>query len=190
MPPNSPQERTPADIADRGATFIEILVSVVLLSTAGIAILAATTTAIIGARKSDEISKSQAVIAEAADYLTDTDPDPVAYRDCDSFAVVPEYQGDLDTRFGAGVVDVVDVLFWDRNVGDFVSGTTNCRYSNGDRLQEVILRSAINESARTVAVIKRPIDVPTIDIGPADTPPAYAGGSGQATVDLNPGING
>ncbi len=173
--------------ADRGATFIEILVSVVLLSTAGIAILAATTTAIIGARKSDEISKSQSVIAEAADYITDTDPSPVVYRDCDSFAVVPEYQTDLDTRFGAGAVEVVDVLFWDQSAGDF-GGI--CRYPSGDRLQEVILRSTVNESERTVAVIKRPIDVPTVGIEAADTPPAYAGGSGQATVDLNPGING
>lgn len=187
MPPNSHQESPSADIADRGATFIEILVSVVLLSTAGIAILAATTTAIIGARKSDEISKSQAVIAEAADFLTDTDPGPVVYRDCDSFAVAPEYQSDLDTRFGAGVVEVVDVLFWDQSAGDF-AGT--CRYSSGDRLQEVILRSSVNESDRTVAVIKRPIDVPTVGIEAAATPPAYAGGSGQATVDLNPGING
>lgn len=182
-----PAHPSPENPVDRGATFIEILVSVVLLSTAGIAILAATSTAIIGARKSDEISKSQAVIAEAADYLTDTDPGPVAYRDCDSFAVVPEYQSDLDARFGAGVVEVVDVLFWDQSAGDF---TTTCRFSSGDRLQQVLLRSTVNESGRTVAVTKRPIDVPTVGVEAAATPPAYAGGSGQATVDLNPAING
>ena len=187
LPTPHPEHPSPDQMVDRGATFIEILVSVVLLSSAGIAILAATSTAIIGARKSDEISKSQAVIAEAADFLTDTDPAPVLYRDCDSFAVESEYQGDLDARFGAGAVEVADVLFWDETAGDF--GST-CRYSSGDRLQEVILRSTVNESARTVAVIKRPIDVPTVDIEAAATPPAYAGGSGQATIDLNSGING
>lgn len=169
---------------DQGSTFIELLVSVVLLGTAGVAVLAATTAAITGARMSDEIAKSQSVIAEVADYLTDTEPENVPYRACDAFDVRQEYQTAIDARF-AGRVEVVGVQYQDAS-GGF---TTACAFGAGHRLQQVELRSLVNESERSVLVVKRPIDVPTLDTVPAPPAPPFAGGSGQATVSLTPGIN-
>ena len=181
---------TPGDTSrvgrDRGASFIELLVSVVLLGTAGVAVLAATTAAITGARMSDEIAKSQAVIAEVADYLTDTDPENVSYRACNVFDVRAEYQSAIDARF-PGAVEVVGVQYEDAS-GDF---TTACAFGAGHRLQQVELRSLVNESERAVLIVKRPppTDVPTLDTVPAPPAPPFAGGSGQATVSLTPGIN-
>lgn len=171
-------------LRDRGGSFLEVLVAVVLLGTAGVAVLTATTAAITGARMSDEIAKSQAVIAEVADYLTDTDPENVQYRDCDSFDVGQEYQKALDARF-PGAVEVVGVEYQDGS-GSF---TTACAFGAGHRLQQVQLRSLVNESERSVLVVKRPVNVPTLDTVPAPPVPPFAGGSGQATVSLTPGIN-
>ena len=170
--------------SDRGSSFIELLVSVVLLGTAGIAVLAATTAAITGARMSDEIAKSQAVIAEVADYLTDTDPENIAYRACDAFDVRQEYQTAIDARF-PGDIEVAGVQFQDA-FGDF---TTACAFGAGHRLQQIELRSLVNDSERSVLVVKRPVEVPTLDTVPAPPAPPFAGGSGQATVSLTPGIN-
>lgn len=172
---------------DNGSTFIEILVSVVLLGTAGIAVLTATTAAIVGARTNDEIAAAQAALAEAADYMTDTEPENVLYQSCGVPGVAAAYQAALDGKFGVDAVEVVGVRYWDRTSGDF--GTT-CRDSLGDRLQQVELRTLVNESARSVQVVKRPVAVPTIDTVPAPPIPPYAGGAGQATVSLNPRING
>lgn len=169
---------------DRGSTFIELLVSVVLLGTVGVAVLAATTAAIIGARTSDEIAKSQAVIAEVADHLSDTEPENVEYRDCSSFDARQEYDLALDAQF-PGAVEVVEVQYQDAS-GNF---TATCAFGAGHRLQQVELRSLVNDSERSMFVVKRPVDVPTQDTVPAPAPPAFAGGSGQATVSLTPGIN-
>lgn len=169
---------------DEGATFVELLVSVVLLGTAGVAVLAATTAAITGARMSDEIAKSQSVIAEVADYLSDTEPENVPYSACTGPDVRAQYQAAIDGRF-AGRVEVVEVRYEDA-AGDF---TTACTFGAGHRLQQVELRSLVNESERSVLVVKRPVDVPTLDTVPAPPAPPFAGGSGQATVSLTPGIN-
>ena len=179
------RDRAPDGLArDRGASFIELLVSVVLLGTAGIAVLTATTAAITGARMSDEIAKSQAVIAEVADHLTDTEPENVAYRACDAFDVRLEYQTALDAAF-PGSVEVVAVQYQDAS-GGFSAA---CAYGAGHRLQQIELRSLVNDSERSILVVKRPIDVPTLDTVPAPPAPPFAGGSGQAVVSPTPGIN-
>ncbi len=100
---------------DGGSTFIELLISVVLIGITGVAVLAAATAAVVGARTSDEVATSQASLAEAADYLTDLEPENVPYLSC----VPPNnplaaYQVALNTQFGAGSVEVVQVLLWDR----------------------------------------------------------------------------
>ena len=176
--------RAPRPHGDVGSTFIELLVSVVLLGTAGIAVLTAMAAAISGARMSDDISKSQAVVAEVTDYLTDTEPENVQYRDCSSFDARQEYDLALDQRF-PGAVEVVEVRYEDAS-GNF---TPTCAFGAGHRLQQVELRSLVNESDRSVLVVKRPTEVPTLDTVPAPAAPPFAGGSGQAAVSLTPGIN-
>lgn len=166
---------------DGGATFIELLVSIVLIGLTAVAVLAATTAAITGARTSDQIAKSQAAIAEVADYVTDTDPETVAYLDCGAnspAAIQAAYQLDIDSRFGVGTVVVDGVAFWN---GSSFGG---CAFTSGERLQEVSLRTVVNGSERSVVVVKRPIDVPTVSVQPPDTVPPYTGGSGQAVVTL------
>ncbi len=179
---------------DVGSTFIEILVSVVLLGTVSVAVLAALSATIVGARTGDEVAKSQASLAEAVDFLTDTDPQHVAYRSCASLttaALIQAYQTDLDTRFGAGAIEVVGVRFWDRTAGGGSGGFASaCRFNVGDRIQEISLASVVNNASRSATAVKRPVDVPTVDIVAAPPAPPYAGGSGQATVSLTPGING
>lgn len=162
-------------------TFVELLVSIVLLGLVGIAVLVATAAALTGARTSDEIAKSQAAIAEVADFVTDTEPENVTYLDCDAVApadIEVAYQQDIDGFFGPGRVVVEDVAFWD--------GSTfgACSYTSGQRLQQVTLRTVVNESPRTVVVVKRPVDVPTVGVGTPETIPQYTGGSGQASVTL------
>jgi type II secretory pathway pseudopilin PulG len=161
-------------------------VSIVLLGVVGVAVLVAASTAVTGARTNDQIAATQASLAEAADYLTDLEPENVTYQSC----VAPNnplatYQTALNAQFGAGSVLVVQVLFWDRTPETF--GAT-CRYSAGDRLQQVRLRSVTNGSTREVDVIKRPVPAPTIDTVPAPPAPPYAGGSGQADVSLTPNM--
>ena len=132
--------------------------------------------------------------AAAVDFLTDTDPQHVAYRSCASLttnALIQAYQSDLDTQFGAGAIEVVGVRFWDRTAGGGSGGfTSTCRFDLGDRIQEISLTSAVNNATRSATAVKRPVEVPTVDIVPAPPAPPYAGGSGQATVSLTPGING
>jgi len=177
---------------DVGATFVEILVAIVLLGTSGVAVLVATTAALTGARTSDQIAKSQATVAEVADYVVDTDDDPtkVEYRACDATStadIIQAYQDDVDGRFGAGVAEIVAVRFWDAPSSTF---TQTCGFASGYRLQEVEIRSVLNPSEQSVTVVKRPLEVPTADLAAAPPVPPYAAGSGQAVVSLTPGING
>ncbi|MEQ9162065.1 MAG: hypothetical protein RLN74_05110, partial [Ilumatobacter fluminis] len=55
---------------DLGATFIELLVSIVLLGTAGVAVLAALSTAATGAATNRTIAEVQASLATAGDAMT------------------------------------------------------------------------------------------------------------------------
>lgn len=171
----------PLSRRDNGSTFIELLVSIVLIGLTVVAVLTATTAALTGARTSDEIAKSQASIAEVADFVTDTDPETVPYLDCASNSpatVLATYQSKIDDRFGAGAVQVTGVEFWDG------SSFGSCAFGSGERLQEVSLTTVANGSERSVVVVKRPYVVPTVGVQPAEDPPQYVGGSGQAVVTL------
>jgi hypothetical protein len=164
---------------DVGTTFIELLVAVVILGTAGIAVLAATAAAITGAKTSDDLSKAQQQLAEAADFLSDTEPEHVAYEPC-SGSPATSYQAALDTEFGPGAVEVVSVSSWaDQNM---VLVGCDVRY----RLQRVELRATVADAGRLVAVVKRPATDPTVDVEAPETPPDYVPGSGNAEVGLTP----
>jgi type II secretory pathway pseudopilin PulG len=173
---------------DRGATFIEMLISVVLLGTVAVAVLAAMSAAIVAARTNDKVATVQSRLAQAADAISDTQPEQVAYVDCADAPPLPAYQAALDAQFApAGSIVVVSVEYWDGDAGSF--GST-CRTGFGDRLQRVTLRATADDVVREVAVVKRPFAVPTVGVQPAPPVPPYTGGSGQATVSLTPGING
>lgn len=169
---------------DRGVTFIEILVSVVLLGTAGIAVLVATTAAITGARTSDQISKAQELASEVADYLTETDPENVTYVPCGTAVDVRQaYQDAIDAepRFDTADVQVLAVRFEDPT-GLFVDGVCSFGEPHGRRLQQVEFLTRVAESERTMTIVKRPLDVPTVNTVPAATAPEFVPGSGQAPV--------
>lgn len=173
---------------DDGATFIELLVSIVLLGIGVIAVLVAATAAVVGARTNDQIATTQEALAEASDFLTDTEPENVAYQSCVAPGVAAAYQSALDAQFGVGSVSVVHVLFQDQTLP--AGFQTGCNFGppQGDRLQKIRLRSTFNGSAREVDVVKRPVDTPTVSTIAAPPLPPYAGGSGQATVSVTPGL--
>ncbi len=172
---------------DRGTTLIEVLVSIVLLGIAGVAVLTALRVSIIGATTHDEVAQNQAVLTEAADLMTDTEPERVVYTPCTG-GTTAAYQSAIDAQFPPAGTIAVSVRYWDRT-GSGGFGTT-CRFGAGDRLQEITLTSTVKDVTREVVVVKRPIAVPTQDTVPAPPVPPFTGGSGQATVSLTPGING
>ncbi|MEY2957863.1 MAG: hypothetical protein RLZZ01_431, partial [Actinomycetota bacterium] len=69
---------------DLGVSFIELLVAIVLLGTAGVAVLVSMSAAAVGARTSDEIADVQALLAEALVAVADADSDRVPYVACNS----------------------------------------------------------------------------------------------------------
>ena len=174
---------------DHGATLIEMLISIVLLGTVGVAVLAAMSAAIVAARTNDELATVQSRLAQAVDAISDTEPEQVPYVDCADGPPGPAYQAALDAEFAPpGSIQVLSVEFWNGASGQF---GTDCRTAtDGDRLQRVTLRAEVDGLAREVAVVKRPFAVPTVSVVPAPPVPPYSGGSGQATVSLTPGING
>lgn len=175
---------------DEGMTFIEVLVSVVLLGTVGLAVLVAMSAALVGARVNDNLAQVQQVLAEAADAMTDTQPERVAYVAC-SANPAAAYQTAINALHPPAGSVTVGTESWDRTAGggQGAFGPT-CRFVQGDRLQRVTLTAKVGGVLRTVKVVKRPYTVPTADIVPAPPAPPYAGGSGQAIVSLTPGIDG
>lgn len=155
-----------------------------------IALLATLRVTIVGARTHDAVSQNQRLLAEAADVITDTEPEQVPYVNCNSNPGA-SYQAAIDSKFGPAGTITASVLYWDQNGG---SGTgafgPTCHFATGHRLQQITLRTVVDGVARDVIVIKRPTDAPTASTIPAPPIPPYAGGSGQAVVSPSPGING
>ena len=173
---------------DHGATLVEMLISIVLLGTVGVAVLAAMSAAIVAARTNDELATVQSRLAQAVDAISDTEPEQIPYVDCADGPPGPAYQAALDAEFAPpGSIQVLSVEFWNGATSQFAS---DCRTALGDRLQRVTLRAEVDGLAREVAVVKRPFAVPTVGVVPAPPVPPYTGGAGQATVSLTPGING
>lgn len=193
-----PMPTAPSRVAarDAGVSFLELLVAVVLLGTAGVAVLVSMSAAAVGARTSDEIADVQSLLAEAIVAVGDTDPERVPYVPCDS-ATTPltAYAAAVDGMFdGArgGDVDVVTVRYWNSDTQQFGAA---CRYGEGDRLQEVEILATYGVSSRSAVVVKRPSNAPTAGLGsipPLDDPndPTDPVGPGFADVELTPGING
>ena len=167
---------------DAGVTFIEILVSVVLLGTAGIAVLTALAAAATGAAVQRDVSDAQASLATAGDALTDT-PADLADDDYVQCAVPADYSGALAGLATESVVTIQSIQYWD----GAAFGNTCTAATSGERLQRITLAAATNRGSQTLAVVKRPALEPTVDLGPV--PPGAAGSDGSAvTVATTPGL--
>ena len=175
---------------DLGASFLELLVAIVLLGTAGVAVLASMSAATVGARTSDEVADIQSLLSEASVLVGDTYPELVPFVACDSGTdVATSYRDVIQAELaegGRGKIEVVAVRFW--NGSAFVSGCTTAH-----RLQEVELRATLGDSSRAAKVVKRPLAPPPCEVlpcGPIPPAPPGAFEPGEVDVELTPGING
>jgi hypothetical protein len=136
MPPAPPRPapratRRRRDRDDRGATFVELLVSIVLLGTAVVGTLAALRTTVIGTAVSRDQSKAQQWLQSAAGVI-----EGESFGDCttpfDEAALRSYYQTAVDTNATApfdfapqNQLTVLDIDVWDgTSYVDFASQTT------------------------------------------------------------------
>jgi len=175
MVAEEPADRT-CSRRDRGTTFIELLVSIVIVGSAGIAVLTTISSTARGAAEHRRISDAQAWLASLGDAIIDVD---TYYRDCDSepdpSVIASEYETNIidpitSSSSLAPTTDITAVEFWNSSTGNF--GST-CRYSShGDRLQRITLQTTITGKIRTLTVDKRPAVPPTVGTLPPPAPPS------------------
>lgn len=174
---------------DRGSTFIEVMVSVVLLGTVGVAVLTALAAATRGAAVHRDIADAQLWLANAGDALTDDDSD---YVDCvtqpDPAMIANQYEATIiapiTAAASAPTIDIINVEFWD-SVGSTYDPVV-CNYGppQGDRLQRITLQTTIDGETRTLVVVKRPALPVTVNTGVVPT----TIGGGSVVPPLTPGI--
>lgn len=188
MRENDHRSRLPT-ATDQGSTFIEVLVSVVLLGIAAVAVLAALGAAIAGADVHGNVADAQSWLATAGDALVEVPPPSSDnYEPCttDKSTIISKY--DTFVNGVAGIpatsdIQVVDVEFWDTASASFVAA---CPYTTAaeDRLQRITLATQAAGSVRRLSVVKRPALEPTIALG---VPPTTLGG-GNYVPEPNPGL--
>ena len=164
---------------DLGTTFIEILVSVVILGTAGVAVLTALAAAATGSSTQRSIAEAQSALATAGDAVTAVDIADDDYQDCASPGVYA-----ARAQNAAPTVSVASVEYWTGTAWS----VTDCQAAAGERLQRITLRADANGVARTLSVIKRPATDPTINVGPLS--PSSGTGYGNVTITPTPGVTG
>lgn len=173
---------------DRGATFIELLVSIVILGSAGLAVLTALGAAATGAAVNRELAAAQSALATAGDALAAVDVDSDTYRACDTNTeaeIVAAYEAVVDDAVDG--VDVADVAYWDGAAWQTDRSACVAAYTvDGERLQRVRLVTTADASARTLEVVKRPATEPTVGVGPLS--PSPGGGSGDVIPTPTPGL--
>lgn len=164
---------------DRGATFIEILVSVVLLGTAGVAVLTALAASATGAAVQREVSTAQAALASAADAMVDVDAADDNYVAC---ASPGSYAAVVAGASPDAAVSVVTVEFWDPSTQSYQA---SCMSPDADRLQRITLSSSVGDHTATLAIVKRRGGSPTLNTVPAAP---TAGGSAMVTPTPHSGL--
>lgn len=197
------ERRADAARHDGGATLIELLVSIVLIGTTGIAVLVAVTASARGAGIHRDISDVQAWLANAGDALTEADS---LYLPCDDASVstwvdiADSYELNIVDPLtaaspGAPSIEIVNVEFWDSATmtwGNFIGAEPDdCFHSEPtlptpqeDRLQRLTLQTTVDEVTRTLVVVKRPDLPPTVNTQP---PPTTLGG-GNVIPTPTPGL--
>lgn len=173
--------------SDRGSTFIEILVAVVLLGVAGVAVLTALGAAAAGAAVNRSVSDAQAALATAGDALTDTQSEVAEdnYLDCDTNTesqIVAAYTA-VVAAVSTGI-DVADVEYWSGTGWD----TSACAFGSGERLQRITLSAVADGATKTLQVVKRPMTDPTVGVGPL--PPGASGAGPDVEIEHTPGLDG
>lgn len=173
--------RAPTFGRDGGSTFIEILVAVVLLGIGGIAVLTAVAAAATSAAVGRDVADVQAALATAADAVEAADPERDTYVPC---ARPDEYDG-LVSAHG---VEVLSVEYW--TGARWSVAADECAHDDGERLQRVTIRAAVDDTFREVAVVKRPAEEPTADLGALVTTPGGSSELGAASPTPTPGVTG
>lgn len=184
---NTPH-RLRAEGPDHGATLIEILVAIVILSSVGVGVLTSLAAAATGASVQRDIATAQSTLATAGDALIGTSDDYVGCDVASSAEIAASYRDILaDVLPDGPPIDVTAVRFWDGSgFGDA------CRLADGHRLQQIELATTIDDETSTLTVIKRPAESPTIGvepIAPSDEP-TEADNDGSAVVEVTPGLDG
>ena len=175
---------------DDGSTFIEMLVSIVLIGTVGIAVLTALATTTRGAKTHHDLSEAQAWLANAGDAISDSDS---FYLSCvdesDPLQTALQYElmiiAPITMATSAPTINVINVEFWDSSIPAY-SVADDCNYGppQGDRLQRVTIQTTVDGDTRTLAVVKRPKSPPTVNTG---VPPTTLGG-GNIIPPTTPGL--
>ena len=152
---------------DRGATFIEVLIAVVLLGTTGVALLAAMGATLRAAATHDRLATVQSRVSDAGDYLTDITLVGDTYVSC---ATPASYQPDVDV-WG---VTIQSVEFWNGSSWGACSG------AGSTQMQKISVQATVGGLTRELVVVKRKA-----------TQAGSAGGAwddGMVSPDPNPGL--
>ena len=167
---------------DSGTTFIELLISIVILGTAGIAVLTAVAATTRATTTHDRVASAQAQLADAGDILSDvtySGGDP-HYDDCASPA---QYNTRLANDWPEQAaswpnVAVIDVEVWDDPANNWIP-TSDPSCVNG-AMQKVTLQATIDGLTRQLTVVKRQ--------GTEATGPGGAWDDDMVTPTQNPGF--
>jgi hypothetical protein len=160
---------------DNGSTFVEVLVSIVLLGTVGVAVLTAVAASARGASVHHDVADVQAALATAADVIADTD----SYVDC---GTVAHYQSVVDATLASNAADVIvaDVRYSESPAASF-----DATCDANDRLHLVSIQSSEDSVTHSATALARPMSSPTTNTQP---PPGPVGG-GDAAPTMTPGIS-
>lgn len=178
--------QTDRRLPDRGTSLIELLIAILLVGTAGIAVITTFTVSIRGSDTHRDLADSQALVASAGDVLADVPPDASDdYLSCATTSttdIVNGYQAIVDAIPGVASVTVTSIEYWDSTAAGTGAFGTTCRYALGDRLQRITLAATADDVTSTLAVVKRPATDQTTN---TLAPPTTLGG-GNVVPEPNP----
>lgn len=165
--PDHPRTGCSLPDRDRGVTFIELLVSIVLLGTVGIGVLTAIVTTIRSTQIHDQVATAQAQLADAGDVLTDVtysggDPHWVA---CPGTTHAADYTTKLATDWPAQADSFPDVVVTDVQFWNGAAWQGSCA-TDATAMQRLTLEATVDGHTRTLVVVKR---LATLAIGPGGT---------------------
>lgn len=138
-----PTHQTHRSRRDRGMSFVEVLVAVVLIGTTGVAVLAGMAATLRSTAVHDRLATVQARLSNAGDLLTDVTLSSDTYVSCAT-------PGDYDALVSALAVSVTAVEFWD---GAGWQGS--CSGASSSQLQKLTLHASIEGVDRDLVVVKR-----------------------------------
>ncbi len=127
---------------NRGSTFIEVLIAVVLLGTTGVALLAAMGATLRSAATHDRLATAQSRVSDAGDYLTDITFVGDTYVSC---ATPASYQSGVDVWQAT----IQSVEFWNGNSWGACSGVGSAQ------MQKISISATVAGLTRELVIVKR-----------------------------------